>query len=163
MSQYRIEKQHNVTASITLATGAEVRGRFFLADTATAHSGRERVYDLLNDPDRFFPFDVEGRDGKPSHVSLIARAHVLFATLDEPSTELPSDDLSIGMAARKFVSLLLSNGVRLRGELLVVMPEGKDRVSDFANCEGRFQYFANRDQMAIVNFDHVVEILPMAE
>jgi len=163
MSEYRIEKQHHVTATITLVTGTELRGSFFLAETATAHSGRERVHDLLNESDRFFPFDIEGRDGKQSHVSLLARAHVLFVTLDEPSTELPSDDLSLGMASRKFVSLLLTNGTRMRGELFIAMPEGKDRVSDFANCEGRFQYFANRDQMSIVNFDHVVEILPMAE
>ena len=153
MSQYRIEKQHDVMATITLASGVELRGSFFLADAATAHSGRERVYDLLNEPERFFPFDVEGRDGKPSYVSLLARSHVLFVTLDEPAAELHYDDLSLGMASRKFVSLLLTNGARMRGELFIVMPEGMDRVSDFAN----------RDQMSIVNFDHVIEILPMAE
>jgi len=60
MSQYRIEKQHHVSAAITLVTGTELRGTFFLAEATTAHSGPERVYDLLNDPDRFFPFDGRG-------------------------------------------------------------------------------------------------------
>jgi len=163
MSQYRIEKQHDVMAVVTLASGAEMRGSFFLAEATTAHSGRERVYDLLNERDRFFPFEVEGRDGKPSYVSLLARSHVLFVTLDEPSTEMPYDDLSLGMASRKFVSLLLTNGVRMRGEVFVAMPEGMSRVSDFANREGRFQYFGAHDRMSLVNFDHVVEILPMTE
>src|SRR4029079_12837938 len=92
MSQYRIEKQHHVSAAITLVTGTELRGTFFLAEATTAHSGPERVYDLLNQPDRFFPFEVGGRDGKTAYVSLLARSHVLFVTLDEPSSELPYDD-----------------------------------------------------------------------
>jgi hypothetical protein len=159
MSQFRIEKSRKVKATIATATGPEVSGTFFLADATSLHSGPERVSDLLNESERFFPFEVAGPDGKV-HVGLFARAHVLYVQLAPESLEAEGV-AELAFASDRPVSLLLTNGERLRGELHVATPDGMDRVSDFANRGERFQYFGSRDKLSMVNLDHIIEILPM--
>lgn len=161
MSDFRVEK-HHARATLTLSSGVEVTGSFFLAEATPHRVGPERVYDLLNRPDRFFPFEVDAREDRGAYVALFSREHVVVAELDR-ETSLAEDDGTFDLASNKIVSLLLDNGARLRGELHIEMPSGRDRVSDFANRDARFSYFGARDALKLVNLDRVAEILPISD
>jgi hypothetical protein len=162
MSTYRLEKHRRVNAKITFLSNVEIKGRFFLGDAVSTHIGPERVSDLLNQHERFFPFEVEGGEGKKPYVAIYSRAHIVLVELDPADADAEADP-SLELAAPKLVSLLFSSGTRVRGELHVVAPEGQSRVSDFANAMPRFQHFTTRGVMSLVNLDHVVEILPISE
>lgn len=162
MQEYQVKKEHHASGVVRLSTGSSIRGRFYLSGVTTEHSGPERVGDLLNREDRFFPFEVEPQAGGSTHTSLLARHYVLYVKLDGHSSR-GEGEAGLAMASTKFVSLLLSNGERLRGEIYYAMPAGKERLSDIASAPERFRYFGSKDALSLVNFEHVVEILPITE
>lgn len=162
MSTYRLEKNRRVKATITFLSKVEIKGSFFLSEAVPNHAGPERVSDLLNRSERFFPFEVEGGEGKKPYVAIYARAHIALVEIDPSGSEVEADP-SLELASHKLVSFLFSNGTRVRGELFVAAPEGQDRISDFANTMPRFQHFTVRGAMSLVNLEHVVEILPISE
>src|SRR5262245_19738639 len=57
MSQFRVEKRR-VEAELTLSSGERLKGCFFLATSSATHPGPERVVDLLNSEQGFFPFET---------------------------------------------------------------------------------------------------------
>ena len=50
-----------------------------------------------------------------------------------------------------WISLGLSNGLRISGAVRIYMPEGRDRVSDWARHPDRFRYIESGDQTLLVN------------
>lgn len=156
MSRFKVEKDR-VAASLSLATGQTVTGCFFvLASLATA-VGRERVGDLLNAEDGFFPFQRD--DGTTAQFN---RAHVVFVRLpagvDEELLE-PGYDI----AQRRNVVMTLSTGARIDGTVAVHGPVGYDRLSDYARRAKHFQYVLTPFGSVIVNADHIVEVIEKAE
>src|SRR2546430_6130587 len=109
MSQLRVEKRR-AEAEVTLATGASVRGSFFLAGSSASHVGPERVADLLNAETGFFPFEPAGAD--VSETVMINRAHVVSVRLPEPNPE-PQPHPGYLVATRRRVAMLLSTGARI--------------------------------------------------
>src|SRR5580765_6904101 len=106
-SEYRVEKRR-ADATVTLTSGQTERGCFFLASSSTRHDGPERVADLLNSELGFFPFEIHDAGG-PRTV-LYHRAHVLIVVLAEDEA---SRDPGYGVATRRLVTVLLSNGQRV--------------------------------------------------
>jgi hypothetical protein len=74
VSEFRVEKRRE-SAQLTLTTGSTLSGFFLLSGSSQGHMGSERVGDVLNLEDGFFPF------GMDTGTSLINRAHVLKVTL----------------------------------------------------------------------------------
>ena len=150
-SKFRIEKTR-ARAELTLATGARVRGCFFLWPASQSHYGPDRIGDLLNEQPGFFPFELE--DG---NTALYNRAHVV-------QVRLPSDALETQLepgyevATRHSVSMLLSTGERVTGTVSVYMPEGHSRLSDYARSEQIFRYVETAEHTLIVNSVHMVEL-----
>jgi hypothetical protein len=159
MTDFRVEKRR-APAVVTLATGATVKGSFFLAETAQTRTGGERVGDLLNASTGFFPFELmQGAHGAPQ-VVLLNRAHVVVVHLPAPEV---AEDASYSAAAHKTASMLLSTGELISGVVPVVRPPGHDRLSDYAGTHEPFRYLSTGDRALIVNFSHVVQIVPLAE
>jgi hypothetical protein len=161
MGEFRLEKRR-VRVALTLSTGQVLDGHLFLADLASTHSGPERVGDLLNSGGGFFPFEVEEGGEGPSRIALYNRAHVVLVHLAEPELEAELDPTYL-IADRKSVSMLLSTGARVTGDLRLVLPAGHARLSDYARSEEVFRYVELPAGMLIVNFAHVIELLPVAE
>ena len=161
MSELRIEK-HRAAAEVTLATGAAVRGCFFLAGSSAAHAGPERVGDLLNAEKGFFPFDLAcpGPDG-PTTV-LYNRAQLVLVRLIDHTTEAQLDP-GYDSATKRHVSVLLSNGSTVSGVVRVYRPAGRDRLSDYARSSDAFRYIEGTSATYIVNVSHVVELREIAE
>src|SRR5437867_1727938 len=153
MSQFRVEKRR-VEAELTLSSGHSVRGIFFLAGSCSRHSGPERIADLLNAQDGFFPFET-ARD--PADTVLINRAHVVSVRLLEHPDE-PQLDPGYLVAPERQVVMLLSNGARLRGAVRVYRPEGRDRLSDYAQSSETFRYLESADGTFVVNCAHIVNL-----
>ena len=156
MSRFKVEKDR-VAASLSLATGQTITGCFFVLGSLNTAVGRERVGDLLNAEEGFFPFQRE--DGTTAQYN---RAHVVFvrmpAGVDEESLE-PGYDV----AQRRNVVMTLSTGARIDGTIAVYGPIGYDRLSDYTRRAKHFRYVATPFGSVIVNAEHIVELIEKAE
>ena len=156
MSRFKVEKDR-VAASLSLATGQSVTGSFFVLGSLATAVGRERVGDLLNAEDGFFPFQRD--DGTTAQYN---RAHVVFVRLpagvDEEALE-PGYDVAL----RRSVVMTLSTGARIDGTVAVYAPAGYDRLSDYTRRAMHFRYVVTPFGTVIVNSDHIVEVIEKAE
>ena len=155
MSQFRFEK-HQVAARLSLATGSTIDGSFFVATSLTTHGGPERVGDLLNAEDGFFPF--QNHDGTTGQYN---RAHVVTVTLQSGVAE---EELEPGhaVALRRAVTMTLSTGASIEGTVFVSGAAGYERLSDYVRNAKHFWYVATVDGTTIVNANHIVEIIEKA-
>lgn len=150
-SRYRIEKRR-ADAELTLTTGARVKGCFFVWASSQTRTGPERVGDLLNEQDGFFPFELE--DGR---TALYNRAHIVAVRLPAHAKEAELEPGYV-VATRRLVSMLLSNGDRVDGVVAVQRPSGHDRLSDYARMAEAFRYVETASETLIVNSAHLVEL-----
>jgi hypothetical protein len=150
-SEYRVEKQR-ADAELVLATGDAIRGCFFLWASSQTHEGPERIGDLLNAHDGFFPFELESGE-----TALYNRAHIVMVRLPAAVLEAQMDP-GYEVATRRHVSMLLSNGMRLAGRVSVYRPWGRDRLSDYARSDDAFRYLETSGGTIIVNSAHLVEL-----
>jgi hypothetical protein len=153
ISEFRIEKT-KADAVLTLSGGVSVRGRFFVVASRANDWGPERVKDLLNAEPGFFPFEV-GEVGRPRTV-LFNRPHLIMVTLaghDEPQRDPGYTD-----ASTRSVSVSLSNGTRVTGVVKIYLPQGRDRLSDYARVNEQFRYLEAPGKTFIINAAHIVEL-----
>lgn len=151
MSEFRFEKLR-VPAELTLLSGPPVAGTFFVAGSASAHDGPERVGDLLNAEPGFFPF--QRADGT---TALYNRAHVLTVSLGPQAREAETEP-GYAVAKKLSVTLRLSNGRTLSGSVPVYRPRGHDRLSDYAQAGSPFRYLLTDGAELLVNAAHIVEL-----
>lgn len=159
MSEFRVEKRR-AEAALTLTTGATVRGCFFLAGSSAAHTGPERVADLLNAEAGFFPFELNA--GSAPYTVLYNRSQLVLVSLLEETTEARLDP-GYSVATEREVRILLSNGSLVEGCVRVYRPPGRDRLSDYARAPELFRYVETEDGTVIVNADHIVELRETTE
>lgn len=156
MSEFRVEKRRE-SAEVTLSTGTILSGHLFLAGSSQGHPGPERVGDLLNQGAGFFPFETA--DGE---TSLINRAHVVKVVLPAQVIEAQLED-GYDVATRRRVTVLLSSGERVTGQVAVYRPPGRDRLSDYAHLDDRFRYLEQADRTLLINSLHIVSLLEVTE
>jgi len=159
MSEYRVEKRR-AQASLMLATGATVRGCFFLAGSRASHGGPERVADLLNAEIGFFPFELD--DDSTRHTVLFNRTQLVVVTLLQNTIEAQLDP-GYGVATERQVRMLLSNGEAVQGRVRVYRPAGRDRLSDYTRLPETFRYVETDDATLLVNSAHIVELRETSE
>jgi hypothetical protein len=151
-SAFRVEKRR-AEGILTLSNGKSTAGYFFVAGGSARHTGPERVGDLLNAELGFFPFEIYGPDGHDT--VLFHRDHVVMVALAENEARR---DAGYGVATERIASLLLSSGQRIVGAIRVYWPEGRTRLSDWAQHGERFRYIETAETTVLVNVDHVLEI-----
>ena len=152
-SEFRVEKSR-AKATLTLSNGATVHGYFFISRNSRTHAGPEGVRDVLNGETGFFPFDA-GRS-EDSTTILYNRDHLVFVELHDKDE--PRRDPGYDVAIEKIVTMLMSNGIRLRGAVHVFRPHGSDRLSDFARAQETFRYLEADNATYIINVHHLVEL-----
>ena len=155
MSELRVEKRREA-ADVTFVTGATLSGVFFLSGSSQIHTGPERVGDVLNVEDGFFPFESDGV------TSLINRAHVLKVAL--PAQMIESQlDAGYHVATRRQVKLLLTTGETVEGQVVIFRPSGHDRLSDYARMDERFRYVELADRTLLINSAHIVALTEVTQ
>jgi hypothetical protein len=153
VSEFRVEKSR-AQATLTLSNATLLRGSFFISGNSRTHAGPEGVKDVLNAESGFVPFEVYGRAG--SDTVLLNRDHIVFLELTERGEA--RRDPGYDVATERIVTMLFSNGVRLRGAVRVFRPKGRDRLSDFARAEEVFRYLESESATYIINVRHVLEL-----
>ena len=153
LSEFRVEKSR-ATATLTLLNGTAVHGCFFISGNGRTHPGPESVRDLLNSESGFFPFDTG--PSEDSATVLYNRDHLVFVEIQDKNE--PARDPGYDVAIEKMVTILMSNGMRLRGAVRVFRPHGSDRLSDFARAQETFRYLEAENATYIINVHHVVEL-----
>jgi hypothetical protein len=150
LSEFRVEKRR-VEATLTLTSGDTVSGCFFVSVSGPQHEGPERVGELLNAGDGFFPFERAADDGP--YTVLYNRPHVVAVALRDPEARrVPGYEV----ATRRIVAVLLSTGSRVVGSVRVYRPEGRDRLSDWARDPSLFRYLEADNETLLVNVAHIV-------
>jgi hypothetical protein len=152
-SEFRVEKSRT-QATLTLSSGVSVRGSFFVAGGSRTHAGPERIKDVLNGESGFFPFEVTGPAGAAT--ILYNREHLVMVKLGDP-VEARTDP-GYDVATVRTITVLLSNGTRLRGMVRVYRPQGRDRLSDFAQGAETFRYLEAEGATYLFNVRHVLEL-----
>ncbi len=154
-SPFRMNKRR-VDATLTLTTGRTVRGSFFVGETTVLGDGPERVDDLLNTTPRFFPF--ERLDNGHQQVVLYSIDHVALVTLfGHEAREVPGYEV----AKVRHISLILTGGERIAGQIRVYQPDGRNRVSDWSHESSPFRFLETEHGTLLVNINHVVEIIEL--
>jgi hypothetical protein len=159
VSEFRIEKRR-AEAALTLSTGTTVRGCFFLSESRASHAGPERVVDLLNAEEGFFPFELNGQP--PNTTVVYNRSQVVMVTLLGETIEAQLEP-SYAVAPVRAVRILLSSGETLDGSVRVYCPSGHDRLSDYARLPEPFRYIETKGATIIVNSAHIVELRESSE
>lgn len=153
VSEFRVEKSR-AEAILTLSNGALVQGCFFISGSSRNHEGPERIKDVLNGEPGFFPFLVACATG--SSTALYNRDHIVMVEIAD--TGEPRTDPGYDVATVRQVSMLLSNGARLRGAVRVYRPQGRDRLSDFARAAEPFRYLEADAATYLINVGHLLEL-----
>lgn len=153
ISQFRVEKLRT-EATLTLSNGTSVRGCFFVAGSSRTHAGPERIKDVLNGETGFFPFEVADSDRRST--VLYNRDHIVMVELADRGEA--HTDPGYDVAIVRSVTMLLSNGARLRGAVRVYRPQGRDRLSDFARAAETFGYLETDRATYLINVRYVLAL-----
>jgi hypothetical protein len=132
-----------LNAEAVVADGRRFRGRIFLPTAAHDHSGSMRPEEWMNEPTDFFPFLL---DDQSAPVLLNKRDIVVLtvpASADRDTTlegmPLPEARLALECGAR-----------RLKGTIVIDMPEDHSRVVDYLNRPGAFLTLRDGDRHHLV-------------
>jgi hypothetical protein len=153
---FRIEKGRS-RATLTLASGETVHGSFFVSTHGVRLPGAERIGDLLNAEPGFFLFEIH--DQRAARTAIFNRSHVVIVKVAEPEARR---DPGYDVATEHIVSIRLDSDVEIVGSVRVYMPEGHDRLSDWARHPDQFRYVEAGEETLIVNVAHVIEITEIA-
>jgi hypothetical protein len=155
VSEFRVEKERS-RATLTLSSGETVNGCFFVSGSGGRAPGPERVADLLNADQGLFLFEVH--NPRSARTVLFNRSQIVtVAVTDGEARRDPGYDV----AAERAVSIRLTNGDEIVGSIRVHLPEGRNRVSDWARQPDQFRYVETGGTTLIVNVTHILEVSEM--
>jgi hypothetical protein len=151
--------KRSVQATVHMLNGPARQFELFLSETAENHRGPEKPSDLLLRDSRFLP----AKEWDKAFVVLNTDA-ILWMTVEasvETQTEsLSVEDLAASMSVSQDVELTMSNGEALRGTLVYLQPQGRQRLQDFLHDAPRFFVLRDDERAHIVNVAHVAVVSP---
>lgn len=146
-NEFFIEKEQ-LPVEVTLVTGEELRGSLFVQPTWRRPSIEFDAPVLLNLPETYFPLQLPGGGAR-----LIAKGHVVL--IRGKSTEPESEMETFGDPAP--VVMRCSNGVTVRGELMIARVTSNMRVLDYLNRSAeQFILLHEHNGSVLVNRRHIV-------
>jgi hypothetical protein len=140
-----------VFLAATFVGGGSIRGNVFLSTQSRLHYGDEQVIDLLHSTEQFFPFSLEDSDSVR-----IVNKHSITAlfTFEEAG---PDDELG----KRAKVTVKMTDGRELTGEVIIDEPQYKSRILDFLNADQRLFFRLLGDGGTYyLNTHHVSQVIP---
>lgn len=139
---------------LALAGRPPRRVELYLAEHASHAFVRQRVLDLLEQPDSFLPAcDVETGEWE----SFNAHA-VVWIGIARPSADAEGSGDQL-YEHRKFVRMAFSGGGALEGEVLYSAPDGEARLVDYLNRPEQFLRLWDGDRLFLVNKHWVLRIV----
>ena len=136
--------------TIHFVGGNSVMGEVFLSPQSPYHAGKEKMLDLLNNEDFFFPLEAE----TTSSIRLIHKNSIMYITTHEEKGKHETVK-PVG------VIIIRSDGEEMAGDLTIEEPAHRSRVLDFFNGNDRlFFRLGTKDKTYYINRQHVREVLP---
>jgi hypothetical protein len=150
MEPLRVPKRRT-PIEVTFADGSVRKVAVFLSDQASRHGGAERVGDLLESAQDFFP----AMDAQSDRLVLLAKRSIAVVRTEEPPWE--RDEINLPVEHEVEVSLL--GGDVLRGFLSYVLPQESSRPIDYLNESLRFFTLIEEGRVALVHKTQVLEVV----
>ena len=153
MDDYRIQKER-LEITLTLIGGEQLRGHIFVQPHPYARRGREEPIDLFNEPDPFFPLEVDGGE-----MLLIAKDRVVEVSGIKAAED---DDVRRASARMALLQVTLTGGIVHFGSMRLELPSDRPRLLDYLNCStDRFlTLYADRD-LRLVNRAMIERVRPL--
>ena len=146
-NEYFIEKEQ-LPVEVTMVTGEELTGSLFVQPTWRRPSIEFDAPVLLNLPDAYVPLQLA--NGK---TRLIAKAHLVL--LRGNGAESANGVEELGEPAP--VVMRCSNGIIVRGSLMIARITSNTRVLDYLNRSAEeFILLHESDGVVLVNRNHIV-------
>ena len=145
-------KVPKVKAPLTIhfVEGNIVTGEVFLSTQSPYRFGKEKMLDLLNSEDVFFPLEAE----TTSSIRLVHKNNIGYITTHEEKEE---QELGTPVP----VIIVRNDGEEMAGDLMIEEPAHRSRVLDFFNSiKGPFFRLQTKDKTYYINRQYVREILP---
>jgi hypothetical protein len=148
-NEYFIEKEQ-LPVQITMVTGEELSGALFVQPTWRRPSIEFDAPVLLNLPDAYIPLQLA--NGK---TRLIAKTHLVLMRGTAPDSSNALDELGDPAA----VVMRCSNGIIVRGNLMIARITSNTRVLDYLNRSAEeFILLHESDGVVLVNRRHIVVV-----
>lgn len=148
-NEYFIEKEQ-LPVEVTIVTGEELTGALFVQPTWRRPSLEFDAPVLLNLPDAYIPLQLA--NGK---TRLIAKAHLVL--IRGTSAEIANGIEELGEPAA--VVMRCSNGIIVRGNLMIARITSNTRVLDYLNRSAEeFILLHESDGVVLVNRRHIVVV-----
>ena len=145
-------KVPKVKAPLTIhfVGGNSLSGEIFLSPQSQYHFGKEKMLEMLNNDEAFFPLEAE----TTSSIRLIHKINIVFITTHEEQEKGES-------GKHVTVTIVRTDGENLIGDLIIEEPEHRSRALDFFNSnKGLFFRLQTKDKIYYINSRYVSEILP---
>lgn len=151
---YLVEKQR--VSVQALLPNLPVRSlTLFLEPNAVRESGFCRPSELFDRPESFLcVLDEEGK------VAFLARDAIMALAVPSHLEENGGNRLQ-EVAERQDVEVAFEDGTLLRGTIVYVLPEERNRVQDYLMQEGRSFRMSSGGSIYIVNKQRVVSVRPL--
>jgi hypothetical protein len=149
MVDLRVPKKR-VPVEIVLPGGAVRHVAVFLAEAAPNHPGPERLSDILNGAEEFFPAFDEAEKA----MTFLRRGAGALARV---ASEIEPEDDAATIPTENEVEITLQDGTSLRGLVAYVRP-GNARLVDFLNERDPFFRLIEREATTLVSRAHVARV-----
>ena len=136
--------------TLGLSDQAQISGYLYLSPFSELGVGRQTILDALTGVDRFIPFESNGGE-----FSFINQDHVVWLA---SAMEKDPDEI-VAPPERRSVTVFIQGGKRLRGDLIVAIPEEKGRLSDLLNESKNFLVLRDEKREVLVNVDYVIRVV----
>ena len=156
ISEFRIPKLE-VSAEVSILAHPQKEVKLFLHEHAETHAGAERPSDLLNGPREFFPA-VE-----PSGKAVFLHRDAVTVVSVPVESEFPPDGClecreDPEQSAKLSVEVIIQGGTVIRGIVSFVLPEGRNRLSDYLNSPDRFLIVREEGLARLINKRRIVRV-----
>jgi len=154
--------KRSVEATVRMLNGPPRTFELFLSTMAETHRGPERPSDLLLRATRFLP--VKEWDKAFAVVNTDA---ILWMTVDASvetaGDTLSAEDLAASLSVSQDVDITMSNGEVLKGTVVYLQPQGRQRLQDFLHDAPRFFVLRDGEKAHVVNVAHIALVTPRSQ
>jgi hypothetical protein len=156
VNELRVPK-HRVEVEVVLPGGARRQVAVFLSEFAPNHRGAERLSDLLNGSQDFFP----ALDAERDEMTFLNRAGIAVARVAEQHGRDVTAEFTL--PSEHEVEITLVDGNVLQGLVSFVLPPERSRLIDFLNDSPPFfdLHLLDENRVALVNKRHVARVAPV--
>ncbi len=135
--------------SLALSDQSQFSGHIFLSRVSELGVGQQTIMGALTGPERFVPFETT-----QGEFTFLNQDHIVWV-----ASMLEKDLMKAVVAEeRRNVTVLLQGGKRLKGDLVMAVPEEKTRLSDLLNEVGDYMTLQDDKREILINVNYVVRV-----